>query len=168
MKVLVAVFVDGFFAIVGRLSRPLIQGAPVPGDPIAGEQVFNQECTDCHSGRALRRVSAQKLEEAVREGPGVMPAYGLNTISDQALGDMLAYLQGLLTATPTPVPAPTSTPTLTPTPVPAPTSTPTPTPTPAPAPTSTPTPTQDEDDEGDDRDDEDDDEDDEGDDGDDD
>jgi ubiquinol-cytochrome c reductase cytochrome c subunit len=97
-------------AFVGTLG----EGPAIPdvdtadADLAAGGEVFRANCQACHSasgsggalsyGRAAPRLSDATPTEvgaAVRIGPGQMPVFGPETISDDELDDLAAYVEYL-------------------------------------------------------------------------
>lgn len=78
------------------------------GDLSQGYELFSNNCASCHSsagaGGALgRSIYAPRLEpatplqiaEAVRVGPGAMPAFGPETLDDQELESVVRYVRYL-------------------------------------------------------------------------
>jgi len=71
----------------------------------SGGEVFRLQCAACHAwagdGGALLHVEAPNLHrstpkqvaEAIRVGPGSMPAFGTAALSDQQLADVVAYVR---------------------------------------------------------------------------
>lgn len=91
-------------------------GAAIPpvdankGDLSQGMKVFVNTCASCHGGGAtgdsvgggqiapsLYDATPLQIGEAIRTGPGVMPQFGSETITDQQLNDISAYLLSLRT-----------------------------------------------------------------------
>ncbi|MCU1450445.1 MAG: menaquinol-cytochrome c reductase cytochrome c1 subunit precursor [Acidimicrobiales bacterium] len=87
-------------------------GPPVPAvDPRAdvapGGEVFRLQCAACHAwagdgGALLHREAPQlhdatptQIGEAVRVGPGLMPAFGQAAIDDRQLDELVAYVRYL-------------------------------------------------------------------------
>lgn len=100
---------DALVAYVGTLGDgpdlPVLAGDP---DVAAGGAVFRGNCQACHSatgaggalsyGRAAPNLAHSEPSEvaaAVRTGPGQMPVFLRNEIDDQALSDVVAYVQEL-------------------------------------------------------------------------
>lgn len=77
------------------------------GDVAAGGELFRLQCAACHSwagdGGALVRMQSPALHaatevqiaEAVRVGPGQMPAFGAAALTDEQLADVVAYVRYL-------------------------------------------------------------------------
>jgi ubiquinol-cytochrome c reductase cytochrome c subunit len=77
------------------------------GDIAAGGDLFRLQCAACHqwagNGGALLHREAPPLTpatpvqvgEAVRTGPGTMPAFGTSAIDDQQLDDVAAFVEQL-------------------------------------------------------------------------
>ncbi|HEY1429971.1 MAG TPA: c-type cytochrome [Candidatus Tumulicola sp.] len=78
------------------------------GDAARGRTAFVQNCQACHgvSGRgasvgyaevapSLLQATPEEIAEAIRSGPGVMPKFGRDTISDASADDVISYV-GLL------------------------------------------------------------------------
>ncbi len=99
--------IDALVAYVGSLG----DGPPVPAvDPRQGElarggELFRQNCAPCHSatgaggalsyGRSAPTLSEsepRQVGSAVRIGPGQMPRFGRETISDAELASIAAYV----------------------------------------------------------------------------
>lgn len=91
-----------------------LTGGRGPGIPYVGEgnlaeggELFRLQCAACHSwagdGGALVRMQSPALHsatevqiaEAVRVGPGQMPAFGDAALTDEQLGDVVAYVRYL-------------------------------------------------------------------------
>ena len=102
--------IDALVAFVGTLG----DGPDVPeidtaeADVAAGGEIFRGNCQACHSasgsggalsyGRAAPRLSDANSTEvgaAVRVGPGQMPVFGRDVVSDQELNDLVAYVEYL-------------------------------------------------------------------------
>lgn len=86
------------------LEGPLLD--PEPGDPAVGREVFATHCAACHGytgdggvagGGALTPrllgLEPAVIAEAIRVGPFQMPAFAEEQISDDELGDVVAYLE---------------------------------------------------------------------------
>jgi ubiquinol-cytochrome c reductase cytochrome c subunit len=87
-------------------------GPPVPtlrpnANRAAGGEVFRLQCAACHAwagdgGALLHREAPQlhdatstQIGEAVRVGPGLMPAFGTAAVDDQQLADLASYVRYL-------------------------------------------------------------------------
>jgi ubiquinol-cytochrome c reductase cytochrome c subunit len=103
-------------AIVDYLEPVVAGGPPIPavdpsaGDLSVGSSVFLEFCAPCHAAGAigdsvgggqiapsLNEVTPTQVGEAIRTGPGVMPKFGPETISDEDLDSIAAYLAYLRT-----------------------------------------------------------------------
>jgi mono/diheme cytochrome c family protein len=95
-----AVVVAVVFALAkARIFEPSAVRAAGPGDPYAGELVFESKCAGCHGvggeggtpGPRLlgSGLTADEVTERVEQGAGVMPA-GLVSGDDEA--NMVAYV----------------------------------------------------------------------------
>ncbi len=97
-------------AYVGTLGDgPAIPDVDIDGaDLAAGGELYRANCQACHSasggggalsyGRAAPRLSdatPTQVGSAVRVGPGQMPVFGPETISDEDLNDLAAYVEYL-------------------------------------------------------------------------
>lgn len=104
--------IDALVAYVGSLG----DGPPVPeidledADVAEGGELFRANCQACHSafgsggalsyGRAAPNLHSSEPTEvgaAVRVGPGQMPVFGPDAITDQQLDDVAAYVELLRT-----------------------------------------------------------------------
>lgn len=86
-------------------------GPPIPalrpGDVAEGGTVYRLQCAACHewagSGGVLYRreappthaATAVQVAEAVRTGPGQMPAFGRAAVTDRQLDDLVSYVEYL-------------------------------------------------------------------------
>lgn len=73
----------------------------------AGGQVFRLQCAACHSwsgvggalyqrsAPSLRRATPTQIAEAMRTGPGQMPAFGVAAVPANQLNDVVAYVRYL-------------------------------------------------------------------------
>lgn len=78
-----------------------------PGDRARGGELFRLQCAACHAwagvGGALSHRDAPPLQpatqvqvaEAVRSGPGQMPAFGTAALTDRQLNDVVSYVHYL-------------------------------------------------------------------------
>jgi ubiquinol-cytochrome c reductase cytochrome c subunit len=100
-----AALVDYASALVGG---PDVSGLDLAsGDQAVGGELFRLQCAACHSwageGGALlqreapdlRAATALQAAEAVRVGPGAMPAFGQAALSDDQVADVVAYVRTL-------------------------------------------------------------------------
>jgi ubiquinol-cytochrome c reductase cytochrome c subunit len=66
------------------------------GDPIRGRTLFAQNCAPCHgaggSGASIGYATVLQIAEAIRAGPGVMPKFGPDVLSDRDLDDVARYV----------------------------------------------------------------------------
>jgi ubiquinol-cytochrome c reductase cytochrome c subunit len=64
-----------------------------------GAQVFAENCQRCHGAGGIgpnlfaEKHSAFMIKAKVRTGPGQMPAFGLDRISENELNDVIIYIQ---------------------------------------------------------------------------
>ena len=78
----------------------------VPGEASRGLQVYQQQCAHCHGATGgggvagagaytppLTDYEPVVIAEAIRVGPFEMPRFSREQISDQAVGDVVGYLQ---------------------------------------------------------------------------
>ncbi len=73
----------------------------LPGDPVAGKDIFGHTCAYCHSmnekkvGPSLDKAvkDAQMAAKVIRCGSGAMPFYAKDILTDQQIADVVAYLQ---------------------------------------------------------------------------
>ena len=102
--------IDALVAYIASLGRgPRLPDVDVrQGDLAAGGEIFRANCQACHSasgsggalsyGRAAPRLSdatPTQLGAAVRSGPGKMPVFGPETITDKQLDDLARYVEYL-------------------------------------------------------------------------
>src|SRR5262249_44514393 len=97
-------------AYVGSLGV----GPPIPvvdlarGDVRSGSQLFLANCAACHNSAAvggaisdgryapsLQETPPQQIAEAPRVGPGEMPRFGPDVLTDQQLNDIATYVDYL-------------------------------------------------------------------------
>jgi ubiquinol-cytochrome c reductase cytochrome c subunit len=77
-----------------------------PGDVIAGRQIFAANCAPCHSATGtggtltngwivppLSEATAQQVAEAVRVGPGLMPVFPSQVLTDRQVDDVTSYVR---------------------------------------------------------------------------
>jgi ubiquinol-cytochrome c reductase cytochrome c subunit len=104
---------DEISALVGHVAS--FGGGPqiprvAPGDVAAGRELFAANCAPCHgatgsgavltNGRSappLYDASATQVAEAVRVGPGLMPAFPSQVLTDQQVDDLTSYVRRLRT-----------------------------------------------------------------------
>jgi ubiquinol-cytochrome c reductase cytochrome c subunit len=77
------------------------------GNLAAGGEIFRLQCAACHawsgvggalyqrSAPSLRRATSTQIAEAIRIGPGEMPAFGTAAVPASQLNDLAAYLRYL-------------------------------------------------------------------------
>jgi ubiquinol-cytochrome c reductase cytochrome c subunit len=97
-------------AYVGQLGDgpPIPDIDPADGDLALGQQLYTANCAGCHnsagSGGALgqgfyapavMRATDVQVAEAVRVGPGAMPAFGEGVIDDHELASIVRYVDYL-------------------------------------------------------------------------
>lgn len=103
--------------VVVSLAASSCAGIPLPKDTLTdpGALLFNGyvrpavDCYACHNGdgkgargpslaREVRETSAEKLAAIIRKGPGPMPAYGADVLSDDELGQLVSWLKATFPA----------------------------------------------------------------------
>ena len=103
--------VDAIVAYVTSLDPG---GPPIPrldvrgADIVEGGELFRANCAACHGAvgiggalaqarhaPALRPATALQVAEAVRIGPGAMPAFGPETFSDEQVAAIVKYVEDL-------------------------------------------------------------------------
>jgi ubiquinol-cytochrome c reductase cytochrome c subunit len=101
-------------ALVAYVASLTIGGVPIPdvdparGDLTVGQRVFLQNCAACHGAGAggdsigggriapsLYPASPLEVAEAIRYGPGTMPRFGPDTLTDEEVDSVARYLQHL-------------------------------------------------------------------------
>ena len=99
--------VEYVVSLTGGRGQPIPAVDTAAGDAAKGGELFRQQCAACHAwsgeGGALVRREAPsthpatptQIAEAVRTGPGNMPAFGTAAISDQDLDSLVAYTRYL-------------------------------------------------------------------------
>ena len=102
--------IDALVAYVASLGTgPELPDVDVEGADLAeGGQIFRANCQACHSasgsggalsyGRAAPRLASatpREIGAAVRSGPGQMPVFGPDTITQTQLNDLAAYVRYL-------------------------------------------------------------------------
>jgi ubiquinol-cytochrome c reductase cytochrome c subunit len=95
-------------AYVGSLDN----GSPIPtllpGRLPQGNELYSLNCAQCHNAAGaggalgygdivppLHHASRLDVAEAARTGPGPMPVFGPDTLSDQQISDIASYVQYL-------------------------------------------------------------------------
>lgn len=88
----------------GAGGPPIPEPHPERGDVASGMQLYTDYCAGCHQmlgeggvvvgavAPKLREATPVQIAESVRIGPYVMPAFGKETISDDELDDVIAYV----------------------------------------------------------------------------
>lgn len=84
---------------------PIPEVKPEEGDKVEGYRLYANNCAACHnsagSGGALGRnyyaprldpASPLEIAEAIRVGPGAMPVFGPDTLSDQEVNSIVHYV----------------------------------------------------------------------------
>lgn len=82
------------------------------GDPKRGRELFAENCAVCHGAGgsggsvgsdnvapSLMHATTFVVAEAIRGGPGVMPRFGSDVLSDRDVGDIARYVNALQTHT---------------------------------------------------------------------
>lgn len=82
--------------------------SPAEGSLSAGREVYTANCLACHGAGAqgasvgggqvappLDEATAVQIAEAVRFGPGAMPPFGADQLSESQLNDLIRYVQSL-------------------------------------------------------------------------
>ncbi|UDY34159.1 cytochrome bc1 complex diheme cytochrome c subunit [Dermatobacter hominis] len=102
--------IDDLVAYVATLGDgpPIPSVRPEDGSLSEGQQLYTANCAACHSsagaggavGRnafapGITRATPQETAEAIRIGPGAMPAFGPATIDDDQLDDIVRYTEYL-------------------------------------------------------------------------
>jgi quinol---cytochrome-c reductase cytochrome c subunit len=96
-----------FVAALG--AGPDIPAAnPEAGDLAEGQELYELNCAACHSSTgaggalttgklapALAPDSSVEIAEAIRLGPGTMPVFGVDTLSDDQVNSILRYTEYL-------------------------------------------------------------------------
>ncbi len=102
--------IDALVAYVASLGDgpPIPDVNPADGDLSLGSSLFLNNCAACHSASgvggalsygsdapALNSATAQQIGEAIRTGPGQMPVFGPDTLSDHQLNSIVRYVRYL-------------------------------------------------------------------------
>jgi len=95
-------------AYIGSLGAGTPIPTVLPGDATRGNQLFSLNCAQCHNVAAaggalgygdivppLHHSSPLDVAESVRIGPAPMPVFGPNSLTDQQVSDIAAYVQYL-------------------------------------------------------------------------
>lgn len=103
----VTAYVAGF-SQHADLQLPLV----IPGDAARGRELYAENCEQCHGAGAtggavgpgefrvaptLMQATVFQVAEAVRSGPGIMPAFGPGVLSDRDVNDIARYVNVLQT-----------------------------------------------------------------------
>lgn len=97
--------VEAFALASGAAGGPPIPSVQSSGDLMRGRRIFDDDCQACHGAQGigstvgfgweapdLYPADAVTVAEAVRFGPGVMPNFDREQISDSSLNDLVAYV----------------------------------------------------------------------------
>ena len=85
-------------------QKPVLASTLPKGDATHGRELFmgsQYGCNRCHpngnrgTGPSIKGVSADRIATQVRNGYGDMPAFPKDTMSDQDLADIIAYVTSL-------------------------------------------------------------------------
>jgi ubiquinol-cytochrome c reductase cytochrome c subunit len=84
-----------------RTSLPRV----ISGNAVAGEKLFAENCAQCHGAAgegdsvgsnnvapSLAAATTEEIGEAIRTGPGVMPRFGRDVLSDRDVDDIASYV----------------------------------------------------------------------------
>jgi len=87
-------------------SLPEVSG----GDPTRGRELFAENCAACHGATgdgasvgsndvapSLMNATVFQVGEAIRAGPGIMPRFGRDVLSDADVDDIARYVNALQT-----------------------------------------------------------------------
>ena len=105
----IVAYVEHLTALAGKPPGPPIPEVDTSrGDTVAGNQLYAQNCAGCHnsagSGGALghgayappiTEATPRQVAEAIRVGPGAMPVFGRDTISDEDVESIARYVEYL-------------------------------------------------------------------------
>jgi ubiquinol-cytochrome c reductase cytochrome c subunit len=97
-------------ALVGHVSSFGVGGPQlpqvVPGDVNAGRQIFAANCAPCHSATGaggtltngwivppLYEATPQQIAESIRVGPGLMPVFPSQVLTDRQVDDVTSYVR---------------------------------------------------------------------------
>jgi ubiquinol-cytochrome c reductase cytochrome c subunit len=83
-----------------------------PGNPDRGRLLFSENCAECHGiagqgdsvgsdnvAPSLMHATTYVVAEAIRGGPGIMPRFGRDVLSDQDVSDIARYVNAIQTQT---------------------------------------------------------------------
>jgi ubiquinol-cytochrome c reductase cytochrome c subunit len=102
--------IDALVAYVASFGDgpPIPDVSPVRGDEANGGELYRLNCAACHNAAgvgaplssgnhapALDQATPVQVGEAIRTGPGEMPAFDDDTLTDQDLDDLAAYVEYL-------------------------------------------------------------------------
>ena len=102
--------IDALVAYVASLGDgpPIPDVRPEDGDLATGQQLYTANCAACHSSAGVggavgqqvyappvTEATARQVAEAVRIGPGAMPAFGPGTLDDEELASIQRYTEHL-------------------------------------------------------------------------
>jgi ubiquinol-cytochrome c reductase cytochrome c subunit len=99
--------VEYVVSLAGGGGPPIPDVRPGAGDVAAGGETFRLQCAACHAwsgegGALLQReapsthpASELEIAEAVRAGPGAMPAFGRAAVDDEQLQSLVRYVRYL-------------------------------------------------------------------------
>ena len=96
-------------AFVGELGDgPAIPELHPGGDLAEGQEIYTDQCAACHSSAGaggavgqnvfapgVTRATPLEIAEAVRIGPGAMPAFGERALDDEQLASVIRYVDHL-------------------------------------------------------------------------
>jgi ubiquinol-cytochrome c reductase cytochrome c subunit len=90
---------------LGANSGPPIPQVDLTASLTQGEELYTQNCASCHSSVAaggaltngryaptLRPSTPTQIAEAIRVGPGTMPVFGTDTLSDDQVNSIVRYV----------------------------------------------------------------------------
>jgi ubiquinol-cytochrome c reductase cytochrome c subunit len=100
-------YIDALVAYVASLGGgpPVPSPNPAAGSVAQGQRIFAESCSGCHQIEArggvvtggfspsLQSASTRQIYEAVRIGPGVMPAFDRAQLSDAQLASVAKYVR---------------------------------------------------------------------------
>ncbi|MDQ2866696.1 MAG: c-type cytochrome [Candidatus Eremiobacteraeota bacterium] len=93
-------YVSSFSETTNR-TLPIVSG----GNPVRGRTLFAENCAHCHGAvgngasvgaddvaPSLMHATEMQVAEAVRAGPGIMPRFGTDVLSDRDVDDIARYV----------------------------------------------------------------------------